>query len=50
MHGTGVYSFACGDKYEGEFTDGNISGQGKYTWADGRDYTGKFEGGIAVVD
>ena len=32
-----------GEKYVGEFTDGNKHGQGTYTWADGRETLGEWK-------
>ena len=32
----GTFTFASGNKYVGEFKDGNFNGQGTYTYADGR--------------
>lgn len=43
FHGHGRLSFASGDVYEGEFSDGTRQGSGTYTWKDGRSYTGHFE-------
>ena len=33
LSGRGVYTWADGERYEGEFRDGKHSGRGVYTWA-----------------
>ena len=38
----GTYTFAGGDKYVGEFRDGELSGRGTYTGANGDKYVGEF--------
>lgn len=38
----GLYIFANGDIYEGEFENGNRQGQGKYTWTDQSYYQGEW--------
>ena len=40
MHGTGVYTWNDGRKYEGEFVEDKKHGFGKYFWGDGRKYEG----------
>ena len=40
MHGQGVYSWADGRKYEGEYKDDKKHGYGIYTYPDGRSYKG----------
>ena len=42
-HGLGTYYYANGDKYVGEFENGNRHGQGTYYFADGRSDTGKWK-------
>jgi hypothetical protein len=42
-NGKGVYVFATGDKYEGEFVNSHLNGFGKYTDANGNVYTGDFK-------
>ncbi len=42
MNGQGTYTWADGDKYEGQFKDDNMNGQGTYTWANGDKYVGLF--------
>ena len=41
----GTYTYANGDKYVGEWKDGNKHGQGTYTYADGDKYVGEFKDG-----
>ncbi len=41
----GTLTFASGDKYVGEFRDGNFNGQGTYTTADGSKYVGEYRDG-----
>jgi hypothetical protein len=40
MHGQGVYSWADGRKYEGDYKDDKKHGYGIYTYPDGRSYKG----------
>ena len=40
MHGQGVYSWADGRKYEGDYKDDKKHGYGIYTYPDGRTYKG----------
>jgi hypothetical protein len=42
-NGHGVYQWAKGARYEGEFKDGDFHGQGTYTWPDGKKFTGAFK-------
>ena len=39
----GTYNFPSGNKYVGEFKDGELSGQGTFTWADGANYDGGWK-------
>ena len=41
----GTYTFAGGDKYVGEFRDGELNGQGTYTFTNGDKYIGEFKDG-----
>jgi len=43
--GEGVYIWACGKKYVGNFIDGEMSGKGTLTYAQGWTYTGQFSDG-----
>jgi hypothetical protein len=40
MHGQGVYKWADGRKYEGEYVDDKKEGYGIYIYPDGRSYKG----------
>ena len=42
----GTYTFASGDKYVGEYRDGNQNGQGTYTFANGDKYVGEYKNGL----
>ena len=42
-HGKGVFSYADGQRYVGEFSRGNYQGHGMRTYADGRVESGKWE-------
>ena len=42
MHGYGVYSWADGRKYTGDFVDDLKDGEGILEWPDGRKYTGSW--------
>jgi hypothetical protein len=39
-HGEGIYYWADGSKYEGEWEFDEMHGEGKFVWADGRTYLG----------
>ena len=41
----GTYTFASGDKYVGEYRDGERNGQGTYTYADGKKDAGSYKNG-----
>jgi len=45
MHGQGVYSWADGRKYEGDYKDDKKHGYGIYTYPDGRSYKGAWANG-----
>ena len=40
MHGNGVYKWADGRMYEGEYLNDKKHGYGIYTYPDGRSYKG----------
>ncbi len=42
MCGDGVYHWACGEEYVGEFVDDAACGVGTYTWPDGHEYCGDY--------
>ena len=46
--GYGTYTWANGEKYEGQFASNVMSGKGVYTWPGGRTYEGYFENGVIV--
>jgi len=39
------HTLSNGDKYVGEYKDGERHGQGTYTWSDGSKYVGEYEDG-----
>jgi hypothetical protein len=41
----GTATWAGGEKYVGEFKDGNVHGRGTFTWANGEKYVGEFKDG-----
>ena len=45
FNGQGTYTVTNGDKYVGDFKDGNYNGQGTYTFANGNKYVGGFKDG-----
>ena len=45
MNGYGVYTWADGMIYEGEFKDDKKNGHGIFTWADGSKFKGQFFNG-----
>ncbi len=48
LEGQGVYEYANGDRYEGEFYASRYDGRGVYTYANGNRYEGDFVAGIAT--
>jgi hypothetical protein len=42
-HGTGLFIWSNGDRYEGEYVMGARTGLGTFQWADGKIYEGEFE-------
>ena len=45
MHGKGVFTWADGRKYEGEYYDDKKQGHGIFHWPDGRQYDGYWMSG-----
>ena len=43
LHGKGTYTFANGDKYDGQHKDGKKHGKGTLTWTDGGKYVGEYK-------
>ncbi|HBV95477.1 MAG TPA: hypothetical protein DEF36_00285 [Desulfotomaculum sp.] len=43
FHGKGTLTYPSGDKYVGEFRNGNIEGFGTYYFAEGQKYVGQFK-------
>ena len=41
----GTYTFASGDKYVGEYRDGERNGQGTFTFVGGDKYVGEYRDG-----
>ena len=44
-NGQGVYTWADGTKYVGQFKDGDLNGQGTKTWPNGQKYVGQYKDG-----
>jgi hypothetical protein len=43
VNGQGTFTYANGNKYVGEYKDGQINGQGTYTYANGNKYVGEWK-------
>jgi hypothetical protein len=43
FHGQGVYTYNCGDRYEGTFDKGVMTGAARYVATSGAVYVGKYE-------
>jgi len=43
QNGNGTYLYDNGDKYEGDWRDGERNGHGKYTWPNGDIYEGDWK-------
>ena len=50
LHGEGVYSYANGDCYRGEFMNDLPHGHGVYILANGNIYSGKWEKGRLTTE
>lgn len=46
-NGRGIYAYADGSKYEGEFIGGDLNGMGSFFFADGDRYVGHFKDGFS---
>ena len=42
-HGRGMFTWADGSTYSGQFLENNIEGSGVYQWSDGRKYDGEWK-------
>lgn len=42
-HGYGVYKWADGSRFDGQWSENKISGLGTYSWLDGRQYKGEWK-------
>jgi len=42
-HGYGIYNWADGSSYKGDWKDNIFHGKGEYHWKDDRKYIGNFE-------
>ena len=40
--GRGIFEWANGEKYDGDWKDNTMEGKGHYTWPDGRSYIGDY--------
>ena len=45
MHGAGIFTWADGRKYDGEYFDDKKQGHGVFTWPDNRQYDGSWMNG-----
>lgn len=45
MNGKGIFNWADGRKYEGDYHNDRKHGHGKFTWSDGRIYDGAWYNG-----
>jgi hypothetical protein len=43
MHGRGVFKFANGDMYDGDWKDNYMHGRGFFKYADGSSYEGEWK-------
>jgi hypothetical protein len=42
-HGKGVFQYADGDRFEGEYSEGLMDGLGVYQWANGSVFMGQWK-------
>mmetsp|Transcript_8568 Transcript_8568/g.8523 ORF Transcript_8568/g.8523 Transcript_8568/m.8523 type:complete len:86 (-) Transcript_8568:9-266(-) len=45
MHGSGVFTWPDGRKYDGEYENDEKSGHGVFTWPEGKIYDGEWKNG-----
>ena len=45
VNGQGIFTYSNGEKYEGEWKDGEKNGQGTYTFPNGDKYVGEYKDG-----
>jgi hypothetical protein len=45
MSGKGIFYHSSGNKYDGEWKDGEKYGEGEYLWKDGTKYIGSWKNG-----
>ena len=45
MHGQGTLRWASGERYDGEWVEGEEDGLGVFTWRDGTTYDGFWQSG-----
>ena len=45
VHGKGIFTWADGRKYTGEYIDDKKKGYGEFVWPDGRCYRGEWSNG-----
>mmetsp|Transcript_40017 Transcript_40017/g.52395 ORF Transcript_40017/g.52395 Transcript_40017/m.52395 type:complete len:93 (+) Transcript_40017:1004-1282(+) len=46
MHGSGIYLWEDGRRYQGEYENDKKKGFGAYMWVDGRVYYGMWKDGV----
>ncbi len=49
-YGKGVFTYANGDKYEGEYKNGQCHGRGVYSHANGDKYEGEYKYMVGMVE
>ena len=45
MQGSGIFTWADGRKYNGDYNNDKKEGFGTFTWPDGKKYEGNWSGG-----